>query len=359
MFFSKSQLTAKQYDDAETAAMAFIPIPQMMAFRPVAFQSVGWPIHVSTEPELLRYVDHNFESEVAALFEPGAEFAPVGYRNAFTLDEKEIIATIRDHVADLTENSFGRRIKPVTNLLVQLGPFRMVQQLSALAKNEKPAMFEVGPGAGYLGALLAQAGHRYMSYDVAQSLYLWQNRLLAAVAGSDFCETANMNQDAAAHTLERSRIGHLPWWQYANLLNGTSIWADLVYSNSNLSEMTNLALRHVLHISRFMLADSDIGMFCFFSKGMPSQTPHDQLDNEFQTFGYHKVFESPFFAYTLNEAQASRIKRTFENGLEPYNPSGRDTILEAKDVVPIRRAEAPLDTQLTQWLHGWQPPFVD
>lgn len=359
MFFGRSQLSAKQYDDAETAAMAFISIPQMMAFRPVAFQSVGWPIHVSTEPELLRYVDHNFEGEVAALFKPRAEFAPIGYRNAFTLDEKEIIASIRDRVADLTERSFGRRIKPVTNLLVQLGPFRMVRQLSALTKDGNASVFEVGPGAGYLGALLALAGHRYMSYDVAQSLYLWQNRLLAATSSSDFCETATLDQKSALAALERARVGHLPWWQYASLLGGTSIRADVVYSNSNLSEMTNLSLRHVLQISRYMLADSEIGMFCFFSKGMPSQTPHELLDNEFKLFGYHKVFENPFYAYTLNAQQALRIKKVFEGGLKPYNPSGREAVLEAKDVVPIHRAEAPLDIQLTQWFHGWEPPFVD
>jgi hypothetical protein len=355
-----SWLSVQRYDAAETRALVEISIPAIMAFRPVTFHKVGWPVRVAVEAELARYVDHNFETEVPSLFKPDAEFAPIGYRNAFTLDEQALIAAIRDRVADLTQNLYGRRIRPITNLLVQIGPFRMVQQLAQAMKLQQLSLFEVGPGAGYLGALLAETGHRYFSFDVAQSLYLWQSHLTQAVAGDDFIELAGQEGlYNEANALANGRVVHLPWWTYLKFLSGTSVRADVVYSNSNLSEMSNLALRHVLHISRHMLADSPLGLFCFFSKGMPSETPHGAIDEEFRIFGYHKAFESPFNAYTLSAEQAAMLNQTFTEGIGSYNPSGRTEIVSASEVVALRRDEAPLDVQLTQWLHGWQPPFTD
>lgn len=351
-------LTVEQYDAAELEGSARLSIPHLMAFRPVTFQMVGWPTQVKSEAELLRYVDHNFEAEVPGLFKPGAEFEPVGYRNSFSFDEKELIGEIRAKVAELTETSFGKRIVPVTNLLVQTGPFRAMHQLASIAPGNKLAVFEVGPGAGYLGAMLAQSGHRYLSYDVAQSLYLWQNRLLAAVAGPDLCEVAG-REDELAGKIANRRVVHLPWWTYAGFLSGSPAEVDVVYSNSNLSEMTNLALRHVLHISRQMLSKSELGLFCFFSKGMPSQTPHEALDGEFRLFGYHKVFEKPFHAYVLNREHSEKIRQLFRDGIKLYDRSDRPERFEAKDVVPLRREEAPPDVHITQWFHGWEPPFTN
>jgi len=357
--WAQNSLSPEQYDAAETRACAQLSIPHLMAFRPVAYQSVGWPIRVTSEAELVRYADHNFEHEVPGLFAPDAVFPPVGYRNAFTPDEKELIDVIRDRVAAVTERC-GRRIRPITNLLVQTGPFRMLNQLAEGFRVSKLAVFEVGPGAGYLGALLAQTGHRYLTYDVTQSYYLWQNRLLAAVAGRDFSELAGQeNTKSAAAALQRGRVVHLPWWTYAQFLANTPVRTDVVYSNSNLSEMTRVALRHVLHISRQMLQRSPIGVFCFFSKGMPSQTPHEELDSEFERFGYEKVMDEPFHAFVTTPERAARIRTLFEGGLRHYAPSGRPATLTAKDVVPLYRNEAPLDVHLTQWLMGWQPPFRD
>jgi hypothetical protein len=356
---SSSPLTVEHYDNAEAEARLELSIPHFMAFRPVAFESVGWPTRISQEAELLRYVDHNFEAEVPGLYKSGAVFDPIGYRNLFSLDEQTLISEIRTRVADLTERSFGRRVRPMTNLLVQTGPFRAIQQLASALGRKQLTVFEVGPGAGYLGAMLAHAGHRYLSYDVAQSLYLWQSRLLQAVAGPDFVELAGLDDDAAEQALRVARVVHLPWWTYIKMLEATPVRADVIYSNSNLSEMTNVALRHVLHISRCMLADSPSGIFCFFSKGMPSQTPHDQIDGVFKQHGYYKVFDSPFEAFTIRPEAVSTLASAFKRGLQLYNPSGRKETVDAAAVVPVRRAEAPLDLDLTVRFHGWKPPIID
>jgi hypothetical protein len=355
----REPLTIERYDSAEARAHVELSIPHLMAFRPVAFESVGWPTRISDERELLRYVDHNFEAEVPALYKPGAEFEPIGYRNAFTLDEQALIAAISDQVAEMTEHSFGRRTRPMTNLLVQTGPFRVMQQLATTLKRKQLNVFEVGPGAGYLGAMLAHAGHRYLSYDVVQSLYLWQSRLLQAMAGPDFVEVAGLDESEAERAVLETRVVHLPWWTYVKMLDGTHVRADVIYSNSNLSEMTHVALRHVLLISRQMLVDSPNGVFCFFSKGMPSQTPHDQLDEVFRQHGFHKAFDTPFHAFTVWPDAIRPLNNLFKRGIQAYNPSGRKDVLDAAAVVPVRRAEAPLDLQLTMTFYDWTPPLLD
>lgn len=344
------------YDSVEQRAMIGCTIPELMAFRPVTFEQVGYPTRVRFEEELARYVDHNFEAEVPRLFDEGKVFPPIGYVNAFTLDEKALFDGIRDAVAAMSLRSFGRAMRPITNLMVQMGPYRTMDHLAKSFDIKQLAVFEVGPGLAYLGALLAQAGHRYLSYDATQSLYLWQNRLLAEIAGDDFVEMANAPDPQQALS---GRVVHLPWWEYVKFLQGTAVRADVVYSNSNLGEMSRLALRHVLHISRHMLAGSKIGLFMYFSTGMCAQNSAETIASELTQFGYHKVFDSPFIAYTVNPGSVAAVSRAFRDGIPHVNPSGSSKRLTASEALALRRAEAPLDVQLTTWNHGWIPPFID
>jgi len=344
------------YDTSEHRGMIERSAPQLMAFRPVTFAQVGYPMRVSLEEELARYVDHNFEPEVPRLFDSGAEFPPIGYVNAFTPDEKKLLDSIRDAVAGMSLRRFGRAIRPISNLMVQMGPFRAIDHVARTSGMKQLTVFEVGPGLAYLGALLAQAGHRYLSYDVTQSLYLWQNRLLSEIAKSDFVE---MVLDPNPQHLLSERVVHLPWWEYVKLLPGTAARADIVYSNSNLGEMSLLALKHVLHISRHMLVDSQIGLFMFFSRGYCAQNSAKSIAAEFAQFGYHKIFDRPFVAYALHPEKASAITKAFDKTLPHFNPSSSDVRLTANEVMAIPRAEAPLDVQLTSWNYGWVPPFID
>lgn len=352
-------LSVDGYDEAERRAVIGLSVPHLMAFTPVSYQMVGWPHRIRDQRELARFADHNFEAEIAGLFQPGARFDPVGYRNSFTQDETELIANVRDTVRRFTEDWFGRRVAPISNILVQMGPFRMMEQFKKQFGKPNLSVFEVGPGAGYLGAFLSVTGHRYGSYDIAQSYYLWQSCLMQATGGEDFVEFATLDDHPSPTAVVEARVAHIPWWQYASFLGASPVKADIVYSNSNLSEMSRVSLRMVLQISRMMLQDSDIGVFTFFSKGMPAQTPHEQMDAEFEMFGYHKVFEAPFFAYTTKPEQVDRIRAMFANGIDDYDPSGRGGSYTANEATALNRSEAPLDAQLTQWYHGWQPPFVD
>ena len=59
--------------------LRLLSIPALMAFQPARSSLLmAHPREVYEEP--VRYADHNFEAEVPALYQEGAEFTPVGFK---------------------------------------------------------------------------------------------------------------------------------------------------------------------------------------------------------------------------------------------------------------------------------------
>jgi hypothetical protein len=350
-------ISSELYDKLEQRAVAGLSIPVIQAFRPVTYLQFGYPVRVSTESELIRYVDHNFESEVPHIFSPGAKFPASGFVNSFSIDEHELLSQVRERVARLTTKYFERAIRPVTTPLVQVAPFRVINELATRSRKARLTIFEAGPGLGYLGALLALKGYRYISFDVTQAMYLWQNRLFAEFAAEDFAEEAFA--PSSMHYSDKTVV-HLPWWRFVDWFDSTPVkFVDVVYSNSNLCEMSPLALRMLLHISKPLLAASEVGLFCFFGTGFPGQTSVEGLNTEFLNQGYRRVNELPFSAYVPDRRDTSAIVKAFSKGIPLYNPSGRTERRTASEVVSLKRSEAPLDVAATAWYYGWKPPFID
>ena len=356
-FGTEAQLSPEIYDQLEHENSAEMSIPVLQAFRPVTYMEFGYPVRVKLERELQRMVDHNFEGEVPAIFEPGAYFEASCFTNSFTPDEARLVEKIRDRVADLCVRSFGRSIRPITTLIVQVAPFRIMSEISRVAGKPSLSVFEAGPGLAYLGALLAMQGHRHVSFDVTQAMYLWQNRLLSEFAGDEFCEGALY---PGPLPFEESRVVHIPWWRYVDCLHaGPMQTADVVYSNSNLCEMHPFALRMLLHVAKRMLTASDVGLFCFMGSGHPGQTSVEGMHNEFIRQGYKKLEGMPFQAYAPDDRDVSPYVEAFANGVPHFNPSGFHGRLDATELLKTDADELPLDVAATEWFYGWNSPRID
>ena len=120
-----------------------------------------------------------------------------------------------------------------------------------------------------------------------------------------------------------------------------------------------MALKHLLAISRHILADSEIGLFMFMSTGALAQSSAAQLDIELTQFGYRRVIESPFNGYVLGERKIPEVLGLFTEGVPFFNPQGSKERFTANQVMALKRKEAPLDAGLTAWNYGWQPPYSD
>ena len=64
------------------------------------------------------------------------------------------------------------------------------------------------------------------------------------------------------------------------------------------------------------------------SKGSPAQMTHEDVDEDFRIFGYHRVLEKPFSAFhAAGAAPGEEVQAAFKDGLPFYNSSGRQEIV--------------------------------
>src|SRR5689334_17085012 len=186
-------LSIADYDALEARARIDASYPALRAFHPAAFSAVNFPIRVTEERELIRYADIMHE------LAPRDDLR----RKAFSGSEGEAIRKVAGQVRELTQRAFGR---PVQALMCLFQPLLLVRAIEAIAnaRGRRLTVFEIGPGSGYLGAYLMNLGHAYISVDITQSLYLWQNRFFASIAhdGKEWALDARVEGDCI----------HIPWW---------------------------------------------------------------------------------------------------------------------------------------------------
>ena len=221
------------------------------AFRPVTFLDRNYPYSVFEEAELVRSVDTMHELRGINYFTSDS---------FFSVDEAKLIRETSDQVVELTTQRFGRPIRPWTALLGAIPLFRAICALEQFSGKRSLSVFEVGPGSGYLPSLLIQTGHTYASVDSTQAFYLWQNRLFEWLAPGELTELGSIGVSALA---TRTRIVHVPWWEYCNFFENVPLTADIVVCEAVLKELSTSGLKYVLRMSREMLAGPGMKLLLF------------------------------------------------------------------------------------------------
>lgn len=338
-------LTPEIYKKIEEKNLVDTSIALMMAYSPRAFVNTGYQIEVSKLSELRKFVDHNFEPGVENVFLKNGKHSIISYENAFTSEEKSKFRFIQDEVGILSEKYYNRKIKPLSNLLVQLGPHRAISMLNKVfkKKEENISVFEIGAGHGYLGGLLSLDGYRYYSYDVTQSLYLFQSHLLQQIAKNDFIEYV----DKKDISFNKSRVGHLPWWDFCKVFEEKiETNFDIVYSNSNLGEMSNAAIRINVMMAKRMLEKSDLGIFMFFSEGSTPVNNLANILNILQSYGFKLILEQPFFCLVLNDEIGNKLFDLFKDGVTSLNENAEK--FGVQEFMDFSEETLPLDYKITK-----------
>lgn len=354
-------VTIEQYSAAERASLPLVGNSAIEAFRPGTFIELGYPIAVENEAELIRFVDTMQETYAADYF-AGSE--------RYTHDEATIIAGICDAVARVTSDRFSRRVRPWIAPLAAVNLFRVIDALGRLSGRHPLRVFELGPGSGYLGALLAQTAHPYGSMDVTQAFYLWQNRLYEAIAPGEVCDLAG---PPASISPSQARIVHVPWWRFVTFHENCPIKADIVVADHALTEMRPKALRYILRVARRLLSGPDLKLFLFASLGYKKFGNLESILSEFANAGFAPVFARRFWGlapegsalwkYRMEPHQALsrrpdvrlrryiRLRRLIgcnrifglDGAIPRYDPSGRGGDLLPEEFMRIDPEEAPFD----------------
>jgi len=245
-------LTPEAYDAAEREAMKRLPNRVIEASRAVAFQAVGYPTRVSDVEELWRYADVMQETRLRLTFDA------IG---GLTEREFELLAQITGIVADLTETLCRHRVVPGASLMRAIPVYRAIK----LHRPNGGSVFELGPGSGYVGALLAADGYDYRSSDVAQAFFLWQMHLLRAIRPG----------------IEEQQ---LPWWDWMSLTSPPA--ADVFTANHMLNEMHARALVYTVKTAKEMLGKANPpGVFLVEDFGATVLRKTEQTQSAFNAMG--------------------------------------------------------------------------
>lgn len=235
-------LTVSEYDQAEQLAIAELPNRIIEAFQPITFAATGYPSRIRHEMEMVKFIDvmheGRFESEFEQLF------------GSLTSDEFDVLRQIATKVLRMCEIRFGRRHVPRSSLLRMINVSRHIRYVGG---GRRLRILEIGPGCGYLGALLMAEGHKYVGTDVSQAFYLLQNHLWMYLSEGRLNERVRCSQEG--RSAEASQSVHVPWWDFVRWRPESAPSMDIVTCNHALSEMHPLSLAFVLTMARACLRD--------------------------------------------------------------------------------------------------------
>lgn len=345
-------ITIEQYDEEEALAKCDVSYVEMSSFAPATLNVLGFPSSVSREQELGRYVDWNNSPSNAQYFEPDKFVKGPSVYTAFTRREAELVGQVSDYVAALTSRSFGREMRPISTLLSQFGLFRVIMALQS--RMDRPLrVFEVGPGNGYLGALLFATGVHYVGFDNAQSLYLWQNRLMSQYAGEEFLEWVG---EAPSGTPRSARAQHLPWWRYLKLRHECPISADVIVSNTNLGEMNYGALLYTARIAQRILQGSPISAFLYTNIGDARQNSLATVESELANAGFNKVCKNLVQAFVPRGTRPGPDLLSLDKDIPLFNPDGSKERYRAREMLKLTPHNLPNDMDFLSYIGTFSLP---
>lgn len=158
-------ISPQDYDAAEAAALAAMA-PEMRAiWQPVAFEHVQHPTRVSTLAELVPFVDAMHQGEQRIWDNLGG---------GLTTYEASILREVLTDARRASSLHLGQEVSPRDALLQAVIPLRAIRRLCSLPCH----VLELGPGSGYLSAMLRKSGFSYEPFEITQAFALWQRLLL-------------------------------------------------------------------------------------------------------------------------------------------------------------------------------------
>jgi len=330
-------LTVGEYDSAEQEAISELPNVIQEAFQPVAFQKVGYPTRISRESELVKYIEvlhyNRFENDYSTLLD------------GLTEKEFSLLRHLTSLVSVFSESQFGRKVLARSSLLRMINILRHIQYVWGDAR---PTVFEIGPGNGYLGAMLMLEGYPYAATDISQAFYLYQNHLWNFISDSinnNLIEAVyNQKEPVFNHLLLPGNVIHIPWWQYVKLKDEKLPYFDIVTCNHALCEMQYRSLRFNLIIAKRMLREeylSESLLFKAFPKafvfeGSGSQLIHNfkSVIKLFQDLGYLVLCNDEFITILVlgdNEDLYNSIPQKIVEGRQNHQESKKVKIDEVNN----------------------------
>lgn len=207
------------YDIAEWYALGRLSNRAIEAASTVAFDHTGYPTRVRSENELWRYAD---------VMQDGRARASFDQLGGLTEHEFKLLRRVTDRAAAVTALRCGKRIVPKDAPMRAVMAYREITAFYPSEYQQRPNIFEIGPGSGYLGAMLDLDDYDYRSIDITQAFHLWQRLLVG----------------------DRQ----MPWWDWMDI-ERLDFPVDVITVNHALNEMQPRALQYLIVRAERMLGN--------------------------------------------------------------------------------------------------------
>lgn len=269
-----SKLTVAEYDTFEEKAIMTTPIRIIEAFQPVLWNVTGFPSRIKKDCELYKYVDTMHELRFENDFE--------NLLGNLTIEEFGMLQQVTKLILSFSEKNFNRKLIARSSVLRMINVFRHIKYLYG---NNRPRIFEVGPGCGYLGGMLLLDNYPYASTDISQAFYLYQNNFLDFISEGKLLE--GVHSEINLNKIQEQFNIHIPWWKFVKLNSQSSAEFDLITSNHCLCEMHPQSLAFTLAISRIFLRNKAVPkIFMFEGTGWDFRYTMESVINAFEKFGF-------------------------------------------------------------------------
>lgn len=301
------ELNIKIYNEKEKIRGGGLSNRFLEAFQPVAFDKVGYPTRINDDKELIRYVD--------VLHELREEFYYKNFLYGITVDEFELLKHITVKVLNFTKDTFGKDILVKSPILSSIGELRQINHISKDEK-ELPTIFEIGAGSGYLGALLYFKGYNYISTDVTQSLYLYQNKLWNYLSKGNLYEAFDKIENISCE-IKKNKMVHVPYWNLLKLAEHP-FKVDIFMANHCLYEMHENSLLFYLKLASILMKDSKYKLFAFQTGGAPIIGNGFTLIKSFYKMGFELLYSDYCITIFCLKNKSNINPATLEEFLEGF-----------------------------------------
>ena len=160
-------------------------------------------------------------------------------------------------------------------------------------------IFEIGPGSGYLGMLLANDGHQYFAMDAAQAFYLYQKKLWSDIFGADYFDYSDSSSRP-----DTAKVTHITWWQFANLSIPIPD-VDVVTINHALAEMHPHAVKTIFARLYSAWGDTDKKLVLAESLGYDYFKRKQAMFTDIRTANFTVNRSSGFTIFRPNKTSAT------------------------------------------------------
>ncbi len=198
----------------------------------------------------------------------------------FTEEEFKILSKLFNVSAEINLHLDGRMTPSLDSIFAAMLAVRLIEK-----KLKKGAtILEIGPGSGFVTAMLALKGYKVITVDVLPNFIFYQNMFFEHLFGSEFKYDFSFSRSK----VNQFSVLQLSWWNFINIKNKL-LDIDAITINHSLNEVSKLAMHYYLSICEKQHRPFDV-----FIENVGFTSGNNNFNNFFLNSNKYKICHKNF-----------------------------------------------------------------